>query len=40
MIKIINWQSWKKKEKGEVEDKAYDLYGLVKVKDYLEETIY
>lgn len=33
MSKIINLQSYKNKEREEIEDKAYDLYGIVKIKD-------
>lgn len=33
MSKIIELQSYKNKEREEIEQKAYDLYGIVKVKD-------
>lgn len=33
MSKIIDLQSYKNKERKEIEDKAYEQYGIVKVKD-------
>lgn len=33
MSKIIDFQDFKNKERKEIEDKAYEQYGIVKVKD-------
>ena len=35
MSKIIDLKGYKDKEREEIEDKAYELYGIVKVKDDL-----